>query len=88
MALCDRFKRCLDVGEGFDAVDLCGFDQRRNSAPGAASFVMTGEECVFPVEGNWANQILDCVGVDLDATVSQEGLQPVPMTVDVAELFT
>ena len=73
MSASNRFECRLDVGEGFDVVDLCGFDQRCNPAPGAATFVVTREECIFPVKGNWTNEIFDCVGVDLDTPVVQEG---------------
>ena len=36
---------------------------------------MTGEQCIFAIEGNRPDQILDLVGVDLDAAVRQEGLE-------------
>ncbi|GAA0295500.1 hypothetical protein GCM10008966_15510 [Rhodovulum strictum] len=48
---------------------------------------MTGEECILAIQGNRTNQIFDIVGVDLDATVGQEGLQPVPVVMDIGELF-
>ena len=36
---------------------------------------------------NGADLVLDRVAVDLDATVRQEGLQPVPVIVDIGELL-
>ena len=48
---------------------------------------MTGEQRVFPVQSNRSDQILDLVGVDLDAPVGQEGLQSVPVAVDVGQLL-
>ena len=35
---------------------------------------------------DWADQVFDPVGVDLDAAVSQEGLQPGPVIVDIVDL--
>lgn len=48
---------------------------------------MTGEEGIFAIEGDWADQVFDPIGVDLDAAVGQEGLQPVPVVMDVAQFF-
>ena len=87
MAVGDRGQGGLEIGEGLDAVDFAGFDERGDAAPGDAAFVMPGEERVFAIEGDRADQIFDPVGVDLDATVGQEGLQPVPVVVDVGQLF-
>jgi hypothetical protein len=44
VTVCDLGESSFQVGEGFDAVDLAGFDQRSDAAPGDAAFVMTGEE--------------------------------------------
>ena len=87
MARSDSFERGFQIGEGFDAVDLCGLDQRCDAAPCLAALVMAREQRVFSVQSDRPDQILDLVGVDLDAAVSQEGLQSVPVTVDVGELF-
>ncbi|GGO62961.1 hypothetical protein GCM10011315_43170 [Roseovarius pacificus] len=73
---------------GVDIVDLAGFDQRRDAAPGDAAFAMAREEGIFAIESNGADQVFDAVVVDLDATVAQEGLQPIPVIVDVGKLFT
>ena len=48
---------------------------------------MTREECVFPIEGDRADQVFDAVVVDLDAAIGQECLQPVPVIMDVIQLF-
>jgi len=39
----DGFEGGLEIGEGLDAVDLCGLDERRDAAPGAPAFVVPGE---------------------------------------------
>ena len=49
---------------------------------------MPSEEGVFPIEGDGADQVFDAVVVDLDAPIGQEGLQSVPVIVDVSQLFT
>ena len=49
---------------------------------------MTGEERVLAIESNGADQVFDAVVVDLDAAIGQEGLQPIPVIMDVIQLFT
>ncbi|CUH21718.1 hypothetical protein JSE7799_00573 [Jannaschia seosinensis] len=48
---------------------------------------MPGEERVFPVQSDRADEVFDAVGVDLDAPIPKEGLQSVPVVVDVGELL-
>ena len=74
MAVGDGCQGGLEIGEGLDAVDLAGFDQRGDATPGDAALVVAGEECVLAIEGDGADQVFDPVGVDLDAAVLQEGL--------------
>ena len=50
MAACDGFERGLEIGEGFDTVDLRGLDQRGDPAPCLAALVVPGEERVFSVQ--------------------------------------
>lgn len=49
MASSDGFEGGLDVGEGLDAIDLCGFDQGSDAAPGVPTLVMSCEQRIFPV---------------------------------------
>ena len=53
MTIGDRCEGCLEIGEGLDAVDLAGFDQRCDAAPGDAAFIVNGEERVFAIEGQF-----------------------------------
>ena len=75
MTVGDGLQGCLEVGEGLDAVDLAGLDQRSDATPSDAAFVMACEERILAIEGNRTDQIFDPIGVDLDATVRQEGLK-------------
>ena len=76
----------LEVCGRFDIIDLRGGDERCDAAPGATTFVVTGKKRILWRQGNWADQVLDGIGVDLDPTVVQEGLQPVPLTMDIGQL--
>lgn len=84
----DRGQGGLEVSEWFDADDLAGHDQRGDAAPGIAAFIVTGEEDILSIEGVGADQVFDPAGVDLDATVVQEALQPVAVIMDVGELVS
>lgn len=88
MTVCDRCQGCLEIGEGFNAVDLAGLDQRCDATPSDAAFVVTSEECVLAVQSDRPDQVFDAVVVDLDTPIGQEGLQPVPVIVDLIQLFT
>ncbi|PIL12867.1 hypothetical protein P775_28060 [Puniceibacterium antarcticum] len=61
MSIGDRGQGCLEIGEGLDTVDLAGFDERGDAAPGDAAFVVTCEEGVLAVEGDGADQVFDAV---------------------------
>ena len=87
VALGDSFEGGLEIGVGFDAVELAGFDQRGNAAPGPAAFVMTGEERVFAIESNRSDCPLDHIAVHLDGAVVEEELQPVHVLCDVGQLL-
>ena len=87
MAGGDGLEGGLEIGEGLDAVDLCGLDERRDASPSAPAFIMSGEQCVLPVQSDGPDQVLHAVGVDLHPSIVQEGLEPVPVPVDVSELL-
>ena len=48
---------------------------------------MSGEQCVLPVQSYRSDHVLDAVRVDFDPPVLQEGLQSVPMAMDIGQLF-
>lgn len=48
---------------------------------------MIGEESILAPEGDGADRVFDLVGDDLDATVVQECLQPIPVIMNVGQLF-
>ena len=54
---------------------------------GDAAFIVACGECILALEGNRTDQIFDPIGADLDATVRQEGLQPVRMVANMAKLL-
>jgi hypothetical protein len=87
IAVGDGCQSCPEIGERLDAVDLAGFDQRGDAAPGDAAFVVTWEERIFAIEGDGPDLVFDSVGVDLDAPIGQEGLQPLLLVVDVGQLL-
>ena len=82
MTVCDRCQGGLEIGEGLDVVDFAGLDQRCDAAPSDATFVVTREERIFPIESDGSDQVFDAVVVDLDAAIGQEGLQPIPQKFD------
>ncbi len=49
---------------------------------------MIGEQRILAGQGDRPDQVLDAVGVDLDAAVVQESLQSVPVAVDIGQLLS
>lgn len=70
----DAFESGLGPGEGIDAGHLGDFDERYNAAPGRATLVMSGEECVLLRQGRRREAVLDTVAVPLDATIASSGV--------------
>ena len=83
----DGLEGGLEIGERFDAVYLGGLDQRRDAAPGLAALVVTGEQRIFSAQSDRTDQVFDAIGVDLDAAVMEEGLQAIPVAMDIGQLL-
>ena len=77
----------LEVGVGIDTIELGGFDERSDAAPVPTALAVACKKRVLSVEGERADGVLTGVGLDLDAAVGQEDLQPFPVPRDVAELL-
>ena len=88
MSRSDGLEGSLEIGEGLNAVDLRGLDQGGDTAPSFPALVVTCEQGILSVQSDWADQVFDAVGVDLDAAIVQESLQSVPMVLDISELLT
>ena len=87
MAGSDSLEGGLEVGVGLDAVQLRGFDQRGDTAPGGGAFIVAREQCVLAIEGDWPDEIFHAVGVHLDPPVAEEHPQPAPVPGDVGQLL-
>jgi hypothetical protein len=77
-----------DVGQvvvGLHADELAGFDQGSDDGPMFGAAVGSGEECIFPIEGQRADGAFDGIGVDLDATVIKEETKPGPAREGIAD---
>ena len=74
----DPAQRHGQVSLRIDAVELAGSKQRSATRPGPGAVVIAGEEGVFSGERNRTDEILDRVGVHLDAAVIEEARQAVP----------
>ncbi len=83
MVVGERGQGGLEIGEGLDAIDFAGLDERGDAAPRDAALVMPGKEGILAVQRDGADQIFDPVAVYFHATVLQEGVQPVPVVMDV-----
>ena len=85
MPVDDGGERGCQIGLWIDGIELAGFDERGNGRPVLCARVMPCEECVLPVQSYRPNGPLDAVVVDLDASVSQEELQTIPVFGDLGQ---
>ena len=75
-------------GVGLDGVELAGLDERGDDGPVFGTGVVTGEQGVFPVQGDGADGALHGVAVDLDAAIREEEVEALPMPGDVFQGLT
>ncbi|WP_291734894.1 hypothetical protein, partial [Leisingera sp. F5] len=67
------------IGKRLDAVDLRRCDERSDAAPGAAAFIMAGEERVLSRQGDRTEQVLAPLpGRQLRSDLPREALEPIP----------
>src|SRR5690348_10416049 len=79
-----------DIGQialWLDAVQLAGFDERSDEAPGSCSLIMACEQCILAIQSDGANGSLDGVAIDFDGAVIEEPRQPVTALEAVADDF-
>ena len=88
MTCSDGLEGGLEVSERLDAVDFRRGDERSDAAPSAAAFVVASKKRILPRQCDRTDQVLDSIGVNLDAAVAEEGLQPVPLTMDIGQLLS
>ena len=55
MSCCDGLQCSLEIGVGFEAVELTGLDEGRDARPSPAPFVMAREQSVFAIESYGAD---------------------------------
>ena len=73
------------VGGWIDAVEFTSLDQRSDDRPMLAAAVGTGEECILPVQRDWADAALHHIGIDLDAAVVEEAGETIPARQRIAD---
>ena len=68
----------MDIGVGFDVVELAGLNQRTEHGPTLAAAIATREEMILATECNRPDRAFNRVGIELDATVMKEARQTFP----------
>jgi len=61
MAVRHAFEDVLEVGERFDAVELCRGNERADSSPTRATAIRTGEQMILAAKGDGPDGPLDRV---------------------------
>ena len=87
MAVCDGGERVTQIGVWLHAVELAGFDDRRDARPGSSTLIVAGEQGILAREDERSDPIFDGIGIHLEAPVGEEQAQPVPVAMDVGQLL-
>ncbi len=74
-----------EVGLRIDAVELAGFDQRRDRCPVLATAIRAGEERILAGERNRPDGAFDDVVVDLDVAIVEEAGEARPAGERIAD---
>lgn len=78
MAVCEALKDVLQVGIGFDIIELCGGDERGDYGPTVGATIRAGKEMVLAPQGDRPDRALDRVGVQFNATILKEAAESGP----------
>ena len=78
MTVEDGAERLVEIVEGIDAVHLAGCHEGGEHGPALGSDIVAREERILSCEGNWSDEILDGVGIQLKATVFEEAGETIP----------
>lgn len=54
MSICNQFQGDLEVGQGFNSVDLAGLNQRGDAISSDVAFVMPSEERFSQIGRHWS----------------------------------
>lgn len=84
MAVDDAREDVGQISERVDIVQLASFDQGGDGRPMLGAAIKTSEQCILPIERNWADGSFDDVVVEFDAAVVDEARQALPARQGVA----
>src|SRR6476661_5965680 len=65
-------KNVGQIGLWVQILQFCGFNQGRQAGPIGAAIVVTCEQAVLAIEGDWPYRPLDVIGIELDTAIFQE----------------
>ena len=80
----DAGEHVAQPGERVDAVQLAGLDQTIDGGGTLSAGIRTGEEPIFPAEGDAADGVFGAVVVDLEPAVVDEAGERRPVAERVA----
>lgn len=72
VASCDGDQDTGQIAMRLDPVEFAGFDQRCDDGPTLCPGIVSGEECVFAVQGDGADGSFNGIIVEFDAAVTKE----------------
>lgn len=72
MSVDHAIEHVAQIGVGFDAVHLAGFDQRAQRRPSGATLIGARKKMILSAKCNGTDRALNWIGVELDATIVQE----------------
>lgn len=84
VAIDDGGERGGQIRKRIDVVELAGLNKRRDGGPILGSGIVSGGERILTIERYRPDCSLDAIVVNLDAAVSQEGAEAIPVFGDAS----
>ena len=75
------------VREGFDPVELAGFDEGTDDGPAFAAAIASGKKMVFASESSGPYGAFDGIGVEIDVAIIKKAGEAIPSRKGVAYGF-
>src|SRR5688572_24065933 len=87
MTIDQALQHILEIGIGFDLIELRGLDERAYHGPAFATAIGAGEQVILAAEGHRSDRPFDRVCIELDAAIVDEAAERIPAHKSIADGF-
>ena len=88
MAFDHAGENVAEICEGFDAIELAGFDEGGDDGPAFTAAITSCEEMVFATQCGGTDGAFDRIGVEIDMAIIKEPGKAIPSGEGIAHGFS